>query len=262
MRNAIIMGALLTLTACGSAETSGSGAGGSGGATTTTSTTSQGGTGGVTDTGGTTTTNTETACVPGTSACEEWPQYPDPLLAFDPAQNVVSAVYPAGDESPTGAATALLGPWPTNKTIKALRFVVQQAPTTIAVAVLLEAACGVPPQDHDPNVGAVTVDGSLITSEPFGAIGSILITVPLPVTVFVPAGTPVYVSRILTEPSAHVDAITPSGKVALRSYWWGEVDNDCDKKKDPTLGWAALAHPTAPGIGKYNYDLGMGVVTQ
>jgi len=199
--------------------------------------------------------------VPGASACEEWPSYPDPLTAYDPAENVAAPVYPAGDETPTGAATGLLGPWPTDKTIAAVTFVVQEVPTAITVSVMLEAACGVPPQDHDPNVNAVEVDGSQITSESFGALGSILITVPLPESVFVPAGTPVYVSRILTEPSAHVDAITPAGKAALRSFWWGEVDNDCDKKKDPTLGWAALAHPTAPGIGKYNYDLGVGVVT-
>lgn len=239
--------------------------GGSGGATSTTTTTSTetasggaGGAGGMTET----TTTTETGCVPGAEACVDTPSYPDPLLAYDPAQNVVDAVWPAGDETPHGAATGLLGPWPTNRTIVAVSFVVEEVPSAITVSVQLETACGVPPQSHDPNTSTIFVDGSKIMSEPFGALGSLLITVPLPFGLVVPAWTAVYASRILTEPSAHVDAIAPAGKSALRSYWWGEVDNDCDGKKDAALGWAALAHPTAPGITPYDYDLGIGVVAE
>jgi hypothetical protein len=263
MNKALLLWAVICLViGCGGAETKETG--GQGGnlstASTTSTETASGGMGGA---GGSTTTSssTETSCVPGTEACVNTPSYPDPLLAYDPAQNVHAPVWPAGDEHPTGAATGLLGPWDTDTEIAALAFIVEQVPADITVSTLLETACGVPPQDHDPNVGAVTVDGALITSEPFGALGSLKITVPLPATVLVPAGTAVYVSRILTESSAHVDAIDPAGKSALRSYWWGEVDNDCDGKKDATLGWAALAHPTAPGIVKYNYDLGVGVVT-
>lgn len=266
MNKALLLWAVICLViGCGGAETKETG--GQGGSPSTASTTSTetpiGGMGGAGGTGGTTTTSssTETSCVPGTEACVETPSYPDPLLAYDPSGAVVAPVYPASDEHPTGAATGLLGPWDTDTEIAALTFIVEQVPADITVSTRIEDACGVPPQDHDPNVGAVTVDGAMITSEPFGALGSLKITVPLPAPVLVPAGTPVYVSRILTEPSAHVDAIDPAGKSALRSYWWGEVDNDCDKKKDSTLGWAALAHPTAPGIAKYNYDLGVGVVT-
>lgn len=254
--------ALATLLGCSSPPDSATG--GAGGATSSASETTtggEGGTGGATETTTTTTTTTEPSCVPGVEACVETPSYPDPLLAYDPAQNVIAPVGPAADETPQGAATGLLGPWPTDKTITAVTFVVEQAPNAITVSVQLEAACGVPLQDHNPNSGAVAVDGSLITSKPFDALGATLITVPLPASVQVPAGTAVYVSRILTEPSAHVDAIAPAGKSALRSFWYGEVDNNCDGKKDFGLGWAALAYPTAPGIAPYNYDLGVGVVT-
>ena len=118
-----------------------------------------------------------------------------------------------------------------------------------------EPLCGLP-QD-DPNDHAVSVPLADLLQEPFG--NAVKLTWTPAASFDVPAGTPAYAARILTNTADAVAVFEPVGSFAPRALWFGVVDDDCDGKPDPALGAAYLDSPTAPAVDTFHYDEGFEV---
>lgn len=248
----------LTATACGGAETSAgsgtttTGGGGTGGETTTIS--GLGGAGG--ETASTTSTTTGPCVVLGAVECgpEDPTAYPDDAKSYAPgaALHTFLNPIPGTAEVGQGAAMARLGPWGADGSIVAVSVIVGPViADPVKLALWTEPLCGLP-QD-DPNAHAVSVPLADLLQEPFG--NAVKLTWTPAASFDVPAGTPAYAARILTNAAESVAVFEPVGSFAPRALWFGVVDDDCDGEVDPALGAAYLDTPTAPQVEPFHYDV-------
>lgn len=252
----------LTAAACGGAEptsssgTTTAGGGGAGGETITVS--GLGGAGG--ETASTTSTTTGPCVVLGAVECgpEDPTAYPDDSMSYAPGATLHTFLnpIPGTAEVGQGAAMARLGPWGADGSIVAVSVIVGPViADPVKLALWTEPLCGLP-QD-DPNDHAVSVPLADLLQEPFG--NAVKLTWTPAASFDVPAGTPAYAARMMTNSADSVAIFSPVGETAPRALWWGIVDNDCDGKPDPALGAAYLDSPTAPAVDTFHYDEGFEV---
>lgn len=268
----LALAGLVSAIGCNVPVESGSSAGGTGGASggaggTTVSISGIGGDAGATSSGGGGEGGALPCKVPGPVGCgpkNPFLGYVDPFLAYNPEAAYVGMVTAIPDTPEVGnaAAGALLGPWEGDQTVAGMSVVVAkiggELPDPVTVSVWTEAKCGLP--TDDPHVHEFEVPLALFTIEDLG-VDRARLTLMFDEPFTVISGQLVALSLSMVDLTVGIVAYTPPKEgIAYYSTWWGLVDNNCDGKVDPKLGWAHLDAPTAKGVLPWAYDEGFGLV--